>query len=164
MQSDSGGQPEWRAQLSLEFCALFYERNCVDVTVRTVCSQSKFYLAELRFENAGADLSESLINGTNRLFCTRGIEKKRGDQRFFVGIFEEVVEVVASGPGVVFEFAEETVEQRAGQMRRIDPVVRKHCAEGFAELLEVQAHEQQVVFGGVGGVGCGGRIFRKGLG
>ena len=61
-----------------------------------------------------------------------GVEQEGGNQGAFFGGFEEGVELVTAGPVVVLDFAEETVEEAAGDLVGIDPFVGECLAEGFA--------------------------------
>lgn len=138
--------------MPLKFSTSFYERNCVNPTVRIVTGQSKFYLTKFGLQNTGADLGEGLVDDAGGFLDGRAVEEEGGEEGFFLLILDERVEVLAAGPGVVLEFVQEAIEQHPGQVRGVNPFMGKRMRDGFAEFLEMQAKQQQVVFGRVGEV------------
>src|SRR4051812_21422615 len=111
--------------------------------------QSKFYLAQTRFEGARAELPKPFLRHLYRIIDRRRLEHDIRNKCALLRRFQQTIQMIASGPRVLLEFGEKTVQQRARRMVGIDPLVVNHMAERLAELFEVKQEEEQVVFRGL---------------
>ena len=71
-------------------------------------------MPQARLEGAGAQLAETFVGHFHGIVNRRTVKQQGRDKRLFFRGFEQIVEVVAAGPGVVLEFAEETVQELSG--------------------------------------------------
>ena len=75
----------------------------VSVNIRLFGGYFKFYLAQARLEDAGLQAAQSLVNDLARIVDGGRLEQQGGDQGFLLRRFQQFVEMVAAGPGVVFK-------------------------------------------------------------
>src|SRR3982751_1708417 len=60
--------------------------------------------------------------------------------------------MVAARPGGLFEFANEAVEQQAGQMAVVDPIMVERRGQGPVQRVVMQPEKKQMVLRGLGGI------------
>ena len=112
-------------------------------------------MPEPGLQRPGAQLLQTGRRDLPGIVQFEGVEDEGGDQGALFGRFEEGVEVFAAGPAVLFKLGENTVEQRPGDVARINPVMGDGAREGGAKLLVIERKGEKVVLGGVSGEGTG---------
>ena len=73
------------------------------------------------------------------------------DKRTLAVRLKQAIDMLTSQPAIVLELVEKTVEQRAGGQIGVNPIVGDGGRERLAELLEMQANEQQMMLWGLRG-------------
>ena len=99
--------------------------------------QGKFYLPKAGLQRPAPQEAQTLLGDLERVLEAGGLEQEGGDQGALGVVFEQGFQMVLAGPEVVLELAEEPVEELAGRVAEVDPIMRKRDAQGLPNGFEM---------------------------